>query len=660
MGHTTRVRFAKLRLFERMILLTVQDVSRQFDVDPVFRNVGFVVHSGERVGLVGRNGTGKTTLLNLVAGVDEPDTGSVELHPSADVALLEQEFSVSAETTLLETARSGLAHLYQLQQEADDLANEIATEQDEALLTQLQKRFDRIQQELHSQDAYNIDHRVEEVLHGLGFREDEYDRPIAQFSGGQQNRAALARLLLRAPKLMLLDEPTNHLDIEATEWLEGFLSRCRQAMILVSHDRYFLDKVTTRILELDAAAVSDYPGNFSAFWHQRHERKKVQLRTWEKQQEFIEKTTDFIRRNKYGQKHKQAADREKKLERLDLVEKPSDATVQPMAFGKPTRTGDWVIDAVDVAKGFGEPLFSNFTLRLNRGDRVGILGPNGSGKTTLLRTLLGELPPDEGVVRHGTGVKIGYFDQQLTSVDPKLDAIEAIRPADKPEMKPADLRNLLARFGIQGDMAFQIVGDMSGGEKNKVALAKVAAANVNLLVLDEPTNHLDLWACDALESALKSFDGTMLFVSHDRYFLDRVATNVVVLGGENWRYFEGNYSDFVRFEKNRQLELAAEPKRTASGQAPASSSETKSSTDRGGDYEKPKRRKRKFPYRKVEEIEDDIAEQEERLEQLQADLADPDVHRDGQRAKETSAAFEETRRRIDELYEHWDEAMELN
>jgi ATP-binding cassette subfamily F protein 3 len=636
-----------------MILLSVRELTRQFDAEPVFWNVGFTVRPGERIGLVGTNGSGKTTLLNLLAGLDDPDSGEIEKHSSTEIALLEQETGFSPERTLIEEARSGLAHLYQLQTEARELADEIAVEQDSAIQRQLQKRFDHIQQELHRLDAYNIDHRVDEVLTGLGFQKEEYERPLRSFSGGQQNRAVLARMLLRAPNLMLLDEPTNHLDIEATEWLEGYLSRCKQAIILVSHDRYFLDRVTTRILELSGGNLSDFPGNFTAYWNQRAEQSKVTRRTWEKQQEFIAKTEDFIRRNKYGQKHAQAADRVKKLERLERIELPTEIQTSAMAFGEPTRTGDWVIDAVNLSKGFAEPLFTDLTLRVNRGDRIGILGPNGSGKTTLLRTILGELDPDSGSVRHGTGVKIGYFDQQLESVDPKLTAVDAIRPSNWPDATPGELRDLLARFGIRGDLALQKVGSMSGGEKSKVAMARVAAQNVNLLVLDEPTNHLDLWARDSLEKALKAFDGTLLFVSHDRYFLDRMSTSVIVLGQNDWRFYEGNYSDFVKFVRNRKLD--ASPVRLETGAAKQSLDQKRK---RSG--EKSSKRQRKYPYCKVEDLEEEIARQEDLLQRLQGDLANPDVLREGARIKLTKEAFEETKQQLAQLYEHWEEAVELN
>lgn len=638
-----------------MILLAARELSRQFEAQPLFRHVTFDVRPGDKIGLVGPNGTGKTTLLNILAGLDDPDVGQVERHPSTDVALLEQELDLSRPRTLLEEARAGLAHLYELQEEAARLADTMAAESDSSELEKHHRRYDFLQQELHRLDAYNIDHRVDEVLAGLGFTPDQYDRPLSQFSGGQQNRVLLARLLLQAPTVMLLDEPTNHLDIAATEWLEEYLSRSNQTMILVSHDRYFLDRVTTRILEMFQGKVTDYRGNFSAYWRQREERNEVLRKTYEKQQEFIAKTEDFIRRNKYGQKHAQAADRVKKLERLEQVELPQDVAMLPMAFGQPTRTGDWVIDATEISKGFGTPLFSDFTVRVQRGDQIGILGPNGSGKTTLLRTLIGELPPDSGAVRFGAGVKLAYYDQQLTSVDPDVDAVEAVRPPGDLSVTPGKAREILARFGMRGDLALQKVGNMSGGEKSRVALARVAALNANVLILDEPTNHLDLWARASLETALKEFPGTLLFVSHDRYFLDRIATSIIVLGPERWRYYEGNYSDYLESLKRRHLP-------GGNGQ-PASLQQPVQETPKPAERQAKKketRRKRRFPYRKVADLEAEIAEKEELLERLQQDLADPDVNRDGQRVKETMAAFEETQMELETLYEHWDEAVELN
>jgi ATP-binding cassette subfamily F protein 3 len=635
-----------------MILLSVRELSRQFDADPVLDRVTFDVRDGEKLGLVGPNGSGKTTLLRITAGLDDPDEGHVERPKSAEISLLQQEANFPPDRILFDEVKEGLASLYRLQADAAGLAEQISVTTDPLELDRLHKRYDYLQHELERLDAFHIDHRVDEVLNGLGFSRDEYLRPLSQFSGGQQSRAQLARLLLRSPAVLLLDEPTNHLDIAATEWLERYLAQSEKALIVVSHDRYFLDRVTNRILELSGGALESFRGNFSAYWRQKEERNKVQGRTYEKQQEFIAKTEEFIRRNKFGQKHAQAADREKKLARIEPVPTRNEMPDLSMGFGDASRTGDWVIDAVGLSKGFGSPLFTDVTLRVARGDRIGIFGSNGSGKTTLLRTLLGELSPDTGLVRLGTGVKVGYYDQQMSLIDPDSDAIEAVRPAGDLTVTPGTIRSLLARFGIRGEMVFRKVGMMSGGERSKVLLAKLAAQQVNLLVLDEPTNHLDLQARASLEDSLKRFTGTVMFVSHDRYFIDRVAQCVIVLEPERWRLYEGNYSRYIQFVESQGAtegpdsgsidERSQEPRARESGQ------------------EQPSKRKRKFPYRKVVDLEAEIAECEETVAKLKTDLADPDVHRDGERIKAATQAFEETQNRLEELYAHWEEAVELN
>lgn len=636
-----------------MILLTVRDLARQFDSDPVFSNVTFDVRPGEKIGLVGPNGAGKSTLMRILASEDEADVGTIERHSATRITMLEQHAEFTSERTLIDEAKAGLGPLYALQQEAEELAHSMAADHDQASLGRLHKRYDIVQAELHRLDAYNLDHRVDQVLQGLGFTPDQYDRPATQFSGGQQNRILLARLLLAAPNVMLLDEPTNHLDIAATEWLENYLANSDQALIVVSHDRYFLDKVTNRILEMHRHQVTDYPGNFSAYWGQRAERMLVQQRAWEKQQEEIADLTDFIRKNAYGQLATQAKDREKKLARIERIERPTDFQTFSMTFPKANRTADHVIELLDVTQGFGTPLFENVTLRIRRGERVGIFGPNGSGKTTLLRTMLGELPPQQGTVRLGNGVNIGYFDQKLESVAADANLIEAIRPPHKPEITPGTLRDVLGRFGLKGDMVFQKVSLCSGGERSKVALARLAMLDVNVLVLDEPTNHLDLWACEALEDALKSFNGTLIFVSHDRYFLDRVATHVISIDSGHVEYFEGNYSEFHALQQFRAAEAAERAAATAKTTKTAEKNDA-NATD------KAVKRKRQFAYRRVEDIEADIASHEEQIAKLQADMVDPEVLRDGRRAKQVFDDLNATQAALAQLYAHWEEAMELN
>ncbi len=682
-----------------MILLSARDLTRQFDAEPVFSGVTFDVRPGEKIGLVGPNGCGKTTLMHVLAGRDDPDVGRIEKHSSTTMALLEQQTAFDEGRTLIDEVKVGLAPLYRLQDEAHRLADRMAAVKDAAELDRLHRRYDEIHAELERLDAYHVDHRVDEVLQGLGFLQEDYDRALATFSGGQQNRALLGRLLLAAPSVLLLDEPTNHLDLETTEWLESYLKRADQAMIVVSHDRMFLDHVTEQTWELWRGGITFYTGGFSSYWQQREERLKVSRRTQEKQQDFIDKTQDFIARNKSGQKHAQAKDREKKLQRIERVDVIAEFGDIPMGFAAPSRTGDWVIRTEDISKGFAAAcdatnevpstrngilhpsdesdgqstptaLFSGVTLQIDRGDRVGILGPNGSGKTTLLRTLIGELAPDTGQVRFGSGVSIGYFDQQLESVDPTLDAVEAIRsPAVRSsgraplaqgrgtDLSPGEARSLLARFGIRGDLALQQVGQMSGGERTKVALARIHALKPNLLILDEPTNHLDFWACAALETSVTNFDGTVLFVSHDRYFIDAVATKVVVLEPGGWRLHEGNYSDYQQFLQSRKQTSRG----NASGATDATSgNSTRKSADPQPSAKDEIRRTRRFPYRKLDDIEGDIEREEQTLARIEAELADSEVHRDANRFRQVQQDYDASQKRLSQLMEHWEESAELN
>jgi ATP-binding cassette subfamily F protein 3 len=638
-----------------VILLDVEGVVKRFGPEAVLDGVTFEVRPGERIGLVGPNGAGKTTLLKILAGVMEADNGRVQPHPSARLEYLEQQPSFAPGRTLWDEAHSALDRFTGLAREAEEVAAAIAGASDEAERARLSTRFDRLQHELHRHDAYHLDHKVERVLDGLGFARTAYTQPVEQLSGGQQNRLLLARLLLIEPDLMLLDEPSNHLDIDATEWLETFLAETQQALIVVSHDRYFLDKVTNRTLELFRGTTDSYTGNFSAYWRQKAERLEVQRRTYEKQQEEIAKTEDFIRRNHYGQKATQAEDRRKKLERIERVEPPREIVAPPMGFAPADRTGDIVLRADNLAKAFARPLFANLTFQIERGQRWGILGPNGTGKTTLLRCLVGQMPADAGHVSIGTGVRIGYYDQMLSLAD-DMPVMEAIRPPRK-EFNDRQRRDMLARFGVLGDTALQTVASLSGGERSRAALARLAAADPNFLVLDEPTNHLDLWARDALERALKNFDGTVLFVSHDRYFVNRVADRLLVVEPGRFRVIDGNYDTYLHLVQAGLAGAATSTGKAATTKSAGGDKSTATRTDAAGKAGKSKRR---FPYRKVAEIEAEIFERESRIEELQQLLTTADVLRSGPRVKEIQAEIAQQQEALKGLYEHWEEASELN
>jgi ATP-binding cassette subfamily F protein 3 len=634
-----------------MLLLSCSRLTRGFDEGPLFDDVGFELMAGDRVGLVGPNGAGKTTLLRILAGLDRPDDGSVRLHAGARVALLRQQPVFEAGRTLFAEARSAFDELLAAHDDIVRTAEALAKATDEAEHKSLAARYDRLHELLSHHDAFNVDHRIEQVLDGLGFSAADYPRPVETFSGGQQSRLMLAKLLLAAPDVMLLDEPSNHLDIDTTRWLEDYLVRQPEAMLIVSHDRYFLDRVVNKVFELHARKVTSYPGNFKQYWRLRRERYEQELKAYESQREYIEKQEEYIRRVHYGQLHKQAASRQKQIDKIERLERPTLVEAPQMHFGSVRRTGDLVFQVEDLRKAYGPKLlFKDLSFALPRGRRLGIMGPNGSGKTTLLRVLLGDEPADAGTVRIGHLVEFGYYDQQLQTLPADKPVIRAVWPESDPDAVEQGMRDLLGRFGLIGDQVYQRVGELSGGEKSRAALAKLVARGVNVLVLDEPTNHLDLWACDALEQALLEFEGTCVVVSHDRYFLNRVVDLLLVLDGAgNVQVIHGNYDTYEMMRAQQAEAAAAAPGKSDKKDPPA----------RASAAPKKEKRKRKFPYRKVEEIESDIDLAEEELAELEQLMASPDLYRDGERVKETTKAFEATKARLAQLYEHWEEASEL-
>jgi len=633
-----------------VLLLSVENLRKHFGPEAVLDGVTCELRPGERVGLVGPNGSGKTTLLRILAGLDEADSGDRRWHPSVRMGYLEQQPTFAPGRTLWDEAQEALGPLLALGREALEVAEALAGESDPAEHERLAARWDRLQQELHRHDAYHLDHKIERVLDGLRFSRESFSQPVVSLSGGEQNRLMLAKLLLAEPDVMLLDEPSNHLDMEATAWLEEYLAGGSAAVIVVSHDRYFLDRVTNRTLELFRGTVESYRGNFSAYWRQKDERVLVQRRTYEKQRDEIAKAEEFIRRNAYGQKHAQAEDRRKKLARLERVPPPREIAGPPMAFPPAERSGDVVLRARGLTKAFDRPLFADLDVEIIRGERWGLLGPNGSGKTTLLRCLLGQVPPDAGRVVLGHGVKIGYFDQQLAGLDESLAVVDAIRPEGQ-LMEEQRRRDLLARFGLTGDLALQRVGQLSGGERCRAALARLAASESNLLVLDEPTNHLDIWARDALEQALARFDGTVVFVSHDRYFVNRLANRLLVAGADGFRVIEGNYETYLRL-----LQGDEPPERDSA----SPERKPRSAPDRAQKAASPSPAKRRFPYRKVAEIEADIFRRETEIAESHAALALPEILRDGDRVRELKARIEQVQAELEPLYAHWEEATELN
>jgi ATP-binding cassette subfamily F protein 3 len=635
-----------------MILISAQGLGRQYAGDPIFLNLAFEARAGERIGLVGPNGAGKTTLMKLLAGIEAPEYGRIHIRPGIRVSLLVQHPEFGPDEKLLDVARSGLASLLDLQRELEEAAQEMAEAEDQADRERATRRYDELHERLLHQDAYSIEHRVEEILFGLGFGEADIDRPARTFSGGQQSRLMLAKLLLESPDLMLLDEPSNHLDIETTEWLENYLSRQPVAMVVVSHDRYFLDKVVTKTWELNEGSLEVYPGNYTQYWKLRAEKAKVLERQAERQDEKAEKLEAYIRKYGAGQRAKQAHDRERKLERLERerVETIREVVGPVMGFEEVERSGDIVVETRRLAKAYDAPLFSDLNVAILRGECVGVLGPNGSGKTTLINTLIGREKPDHGEVRLGHRVQVGYHDQGLQSLSPDTTVVRSVWPEDDPDWVEGEVRNLLARFGLTGDIVFQTVSQLSGGERAKAALARLCATEANLLVMDEPTNHLDIWSCEALERSIREFEGTVLVVSHDRYFLNKVADRLLVLGDGRARVIEGDYETYQSLVQ-REKEAAAAKARTKSTPPPAPGG---SRTDR----EEPS--KKKFPYRKAADLEREIGQVESELAEVEDLLGQPATYRDPIKAVSTQQRHAELKTKLESLYPHWEYAVEAN
>jgi ATP-binding cassette subfamily F protein 3 len=634
-----------------MILVSARGLGRQYAGDPIFLDLALEVRAGERIGLVGPNGVGKTTLMKLLGGLESPEYGQVHIRPGIRVSLLRQQPEFGPDETLMDVARSGLASLLDLQRELEEAAQEMAEAEDEADRQRATRRYDELHERLLHQDAYSIDHRVEEILFGLHFDEADFERPARTFSGGQQSRLMLAKLLLESPDLMLLDEPSNHLDIETTEWLENYLARQPVAMVVVSHDRYFLDKVVTKVWELNEGALEVFPGNYSQYWKLRGEKAKVLERQAERQDEQAEKLEAYIRKYGAGQRAKQAHDRERKLERLqrERVETMREIVGPVMGFEEVDRTGDIVIDARHLSKAYAQPLFQDLNLAILRGQCVGVMGPNGSGKTTLIKTLIGMEKADKGEARLGHKVQVGYHDQGLQTLPPETTVVRAVWPEDDPDWVEGDVRNLLARFGLTGEIVFQTVGQLSGGEKAKAALARLCATAANVLVMDEPTNHLDIWSCEALERSIREFEGTVMVVSHDRYFLNKVADRLIVLGGGRARVIEGDYETYQGLLQAEKDAAAEKGRPKPPPPAPAADDTPR----RDGS-------KKKFPFRKAAEIEREIGQLETELAEVEDLLGQPATYRDPIKAVKTQERHTELKARLEKLYAHWEYAMESN
>jgi ATP-binding cassette subfamily F protein 3 len=629
------------------MLFRLSDVYKSYGSQDVLRGASVQINPGEHVGLVGRNGAGKTTVFRMVSGEEAPDSGDVVRARGVRLGLLAQHVHFEPGSTVHESALAAFGHLQEIEHEMHELEHRMAEASDD--LEAVLECYSELQHQFEREGGFEYTAKAEAILQGLGFDRESWALETEKLSGGQQNRLGLARLLLAEPDVLLLDEPTNHLDVASVEWLEEFLGTYNNAYVIISHDRYFLDRACRRIVELELGRASSYTGNYSAYLVEREVRREAQLRAYENQQHMIAKTEDFIRRNLAGQKTKQAKSRRKMLEKLDRVEAVrSDQSSGDFRLQAIERAGTQVLTVTDATVGYpGKVLAQDITFTLRRGECLGVIGPNGSGKTTFIKTVLGKLPSLAGEMRWGTKVQIGYYAQQLDDLDDRNEIIMELRRVAPSNATAGELRSFLAKFLFTGDDVYKHVRDLSGGEKGRLALAKLIYSRVNVLILDEPTNHLDIPSREALEEALDAYQGTIITISHDRYFLDRVATQILALDGASGaEHYDGDYTEYHDWKAAKKRTPVQEESLPAKPREAVSRSKSKATQAGGG---------KKLPVRDSQSIEAEIAEAEKRLVELSEQLGQPEVSRDSERLKSLNHEYQNTDARLRNLYQEWEQ-----
>jgi ATP-binding cassette subfamily F protein 3 len=634
------------------MLFRLSDVQKSYGGASILRGVSFQINPDEKVGLVGRNGAGKTTVFKLITGEESPDAGQIVRMNSLKLGLLEQHVDFSENETVHTAALSAFRHLHDIEAEMRRLEAEMAENFSDEIL----ERYSKLQTEFELQDGFTYTAKAEAILIGLGFSKKDWTLETKNLSGGQKNRLGMARLLLSNPDVLLLDEPTNHLDVAAVEWLENFLRDYAGAYVLISHDRYFLDRTCNRIIELTGGRAVSYSGNYSRFLVERELRREQQQREFENQQAFINKTEEFIRRNIAGQKTKQAKSRRNLLERMERVEAvEADRSGGNFKLKNVERAGANVLTVEDLAVGYGERVLAeNINFTLHRGERLGVIGGNGTGKTTFLKTILGKTRELGGKIIWGPKTAPGYYSQQLEDLFERNTIIEELRRV-APLAENGELRSFLANFLFFGEDVFKTVGDLSGGEKGRLALAKLIYSQVNVLVLDEPTNHLDIPSREALENALETYPGTIIAVSHDRYFLDKIATQILSFE-ENRKVeiYQGNYTEFHDWKEKQ----AAAPSSFVPDGSPVENSNDNGqmTADKGQKTNLSKNALQKIE-RRIAEIEEEIPENEELLARLTLQIGSPEIASNAEKLKEVTEKLNKTEQKIQSLYEEWDDLL---
>ena len=628
-------------------------LGKSFGVRQVFSNVSFEIKEGDRIALVGPNGAGKSTLLKCILGIEELDEGQVVMSPVASIGYLQQDVNLG-DASLAEEIETAWEDVHALENKLQELTTYLETH--EASESDLQ-RLDYLQNRLEWLGGYDYEQKTKRIVYGLGFTDEDLYKPANAFSGGQKTRINLAKALVRSPDFLFLDEPTNHLDMEMLEWLEGYLSSYRGGILIVSHDRYFMDRIITGVVELDHHKATTYRGNYSRYVAQREERLKADTIAYEKQQEYINKTEEYIDKYRAGIKSKMARGRQSQLNRLERLEAPETSHSLDFKFPPAAMSADkvLVLDHVSIGYKTDDPIIDDVSVVVRRGESVALIGPNGAGKSTMVKAIVGELFPTEGHIDIGNRVQVGYFSQEHEELHDRWQVVDEI--INHYNFTEEKARNVLGSFLFKGDDVFKLVGDLSGGERARLALLKLFLQGDNFLILDEPTNHLDVPTREIVERALQQFGGTCFIISHDRYFLDQVSTRTLVLENKGLTEYLGNYS-YYKEKLKEQQDIAALTEVVEEVAKEDVKSEAKTISTSPSD--EPKKKTNTYMVEKqLAEVEEEIARLEATMKMYEVQLANPVVQQDLAEMENISKQLSDTESNLQKLYEKWEHFSEL-